>query len=138
MLLPDRVVFALVAAFPIALVACQKPAPATGAPPDTSATAPGVGSAAAVFDTSCLSDGDCVPAPACCEDPCTTNVINAAELPRAQRLLACPPDRVCPVVSDCSDHAYLCVEGRCALVYASAPGYRSPRAPPGPLRIEGR
>jgi hypothetical protein len=78
----------------------------------------------AELDTSCLKDSDCVPAPGCCPSPCTSYVINAKELPRAQKELeSCPKDQPCPSAGGCISHAYLCVTGKCALVTQGDPAY---------------
>jgi hypothetical protein len=77
------------------------------------------------FDTSCTQDSDCAPAPGCCPSPCTSDVINVKDLPRAQALLDdCPKERVCPSAGGCRTFAYLCVESKCALVFEGDKSYR--------------
>lgn len=78
------------------------------------------------LDTSCESDEECVPAPSCCPEPCTEHVINRGALDEARARLRerCPtqPDD-CPVAGACMEHAYLCVEGTCELVYHDDPEF---------------
>ncbi|MBX3204098.1 MAG: hypothetical protein KF764_03465 [Labilithrix sp.] len=78
-------------------------------------------------DVSCAQDDECVPAPGCCPAPCTSDVVNRRALPALQDSLSktCSPQRACPSVGACSTHAYLCVSGRCKLVYEGAPEYRA-------------
>ena len=82
------------------------------------------------LNRSCAKDTDCVPAPDCCPTPCTSDVINVSEMPKAQALLeSCPKDRVCPSAGGCPTFAYLCVEKKCALVFQSDQAYRPRQSP---------
>jgi hypothetical protein len=77
------------------------------------------------LDSSCTKDDDCMPAPGCCPAPCTSEVINVKDMPKAQeRLAQCPKDQVCPSAGGCRTFAYLCVEKKCALVFEGDSGYR--------------
>ncbi|HXK18125.1 MAG TPA: hypothetical protein VNG33_10005 [Polyangiaceae bacterium] len=82
------------------------------------------------LDNSCVQDADCAPAPACCPAPCTSDVINVKELPKAQdRLAACPKDQQCPSAGGCRTFAYLCAQKKCALVFEGDPGYHQRGTP---------
>lgn len=80
-------------------------------------------------DRSCTRDDECRPAPSCCPMPCNGDVINVRDLARAQAELrkTCPRTPAdCPVAGSCPGHAYLCVDGACALVMEGDPSYRAP------------
>jgi len=82
------------------------------------------------LDSSCMQDADCTPAPSCCPTPCTPEVINRKDLPKArQRLAECPKGPICPVAGACRTHAYLCVKQKCALVFDGDSDYHERRNP---------
>jgi hypothetical protein len=99
------------------LVACRASSPSTNDAPTGPAPA-------LSLDRSCLNDRDCTAAPSCCGPPCTSDVINVKEVPRAQAALRCGAP--CPAYGDCETHAYLCVHGECTIVYQHEPDYRRP------------
>jgi hypothetical protein len=81
-------------------------------------------------DRRCVAHDDCRPAPSCCPRPCTHDVIHVKDLDRAYREMrrTCPsPPPDCPQAGSCPGHAYLCLEGTCALVMEGDPAY--PAAP---------
>ncbi len=131
----------LVITIGIALVGCPRGGDGGGAPESSAkggtptskaaATAPGkTQKAPAPLETSCTADGNCVPAPSCCPEPCSANVINKAAVPEARRRLkdSCPQQPYeCPAAEPCAEHAYLCIKGHCKLVMGDSPDFRSRR-----------
>ncbi len=69
------------------------------------------------YDTSCRHDWECTPAPECCVAPCSSDVINANELQRAQDDLSCDSSVQCPVAGGCPTFAYLCVQNECKIAF---------------------
>ena len=69
------------------------------------------------YDTSCRHDWDCTPAPDCCVMPCSSDVINVSELPRARDDLSCDSSQQCPVAGGCPTFAYLCVQNVCKIAF---------------------
>jgi hypothetical protein len=94
------------------------PAPDVPAPPPARV-------AATDFDTSCVKDDDCLPAPGCCPVPCTSHVVNRRELDRIREHNAkiCPKPPQCMSAGGCRTHAYLCVNKTCKMVHEGEPGY---------------
>jgi len=82
------------------------------------------------LDSSCRQDADCTPAPSCCPTPCTPEVINLKDLPKArERLADCAKSPICPVAGACRTFAYLCVRQKCALVFDGDADYHQRRNP---------
>jgi hypothetical protein len=111
---------------------CKKEQPGTPAPtPAPTADAapappPAADAAAWEPDRSCSADSECVPAPSCCPVPCNQLVINVRDVERAKAELLknCPPAAQCPSAGACVAHQYLCMNGRCSLVFQNSPAYR--------------
>ena len=118
----------LVITIGIILVGCPRGGDGGGAS-ESSATGK-TEKALAPLETSCSADGDCVPAPSCCPEPCSAKVINKAAVPEARRRMkdSCPPQPYeCPGAEPCAEHAYLCVKGHCKLVMGDSPDFRPRR-----------
>jgi hypothetical protein len=76
-----------------------------------------------------VAHDDCGPAPSCCPQPCTSDVINVKDVDRAREELrkVCPTQPTdCPQAGDCPGHAYLCIQGACKLVMEGDPDYPPP------------
>jgi len=123
----------------LALMGCRGQAASPAPVPSSALTAsvtPAIPSATAqlakraAYDTSCKHDWDCTPAPTCCPTPCTEDVINVKDSPRASAELKCDPSQPCISAGGCRTFKYLCVEHRCKISFAGDKDFRERESEP--------